>query len=63
MDRNKVIFFVITRRINFLNIIFSVFGTTLSMLGGVPVPTAYHVLGLRIEEAPPAMEGSCKYIE
>jgi hypothetical protein len=34
-----------------------------SMLGGVPVPTAWHVLGLRMEERPPAMEISCEYIE
>jgi hypothetical protein len=33
------------------------------MLGGVPVPTAWHVLGLRMEELPPAMEVSCEYIE
>jgi hypothetical protein len=34
-----------------------------SMLGGVPVPTAWRVLGLRIEERPPAMEVSCEYNE
>jgi hypothetical protein len=28
-----------------------------------PVPTAWRVLGLRMEERPPAMEGSCEYIE
>jgi hypothetical protein len=33
------------------------------LLGGVPVPTAWHVLGLRMEERPPAMEVSCEYIE
>jgi hypothetical protein len=33
------------------------------MLGGVPVPTAWRVLGLRMEERPPAMEVSCEYIE
>jgi hypothetical protein len=27
------------------------------------VPTAWHVLGLRMEERPPAMEVSCEYIE
>jgi hypothetical protein len=32
-------------------------------LGGVPVPTAWRVLGLRIEEGPPVMEVSCEYIE
>jgi hypothetical protein len=34
-----------------------------AMLGGVPVPTAWRVLGLRMEEWPPAMEASCEYIE
>jgi hypothetical protein len=29
----------------------------------VPVPTAWRVLGLRMEERPPAMEGSWEYIE
>jgi hypothetical protein len=29
----------------------------------VPVPIAWRVLGLRMEERPPAMEGSCEYIE
>jgi hypothetical protein len=29
----------------------------------VPVTTAWRVLGLRTEERPPAMEGSCEYIE
>jgi hypothetical protein len=33
------------------------------MLGGVPVPTAWRVLGLRREERPPAMEVSCEYIK
>jgi hypothetical protein len=33
------------------------------MLGGVPVHTAWRVLGLRMEERPPAMEFSCEYIE
>jgi hypothetical protein len=33
------------------------------MLGGIPVPTAWHFLGLRIEERPPDMEVSCEYIE
>jgi hypothetical protein len=36
---------------------------TQTMLGGVPVPTAWRVLGLQMEERPPAMEGSCEYIE
>jgi hypothetical protein len=35
----------------------------LSMLGGIPVPTAWRVLGLRMEERPPDMEVSCEYIE
>jgi hypothetical protein len=34
-----------------------------AMLGGVPVPTAWRVLGLRMEERPPVMEVSCEYIE
>jgi hypothetical protein len=34
-----------------------------AMLGGVPVPTAWRVLGLRMKERPPAMEVSCEYIE
>jgi hypothetical protein len=29
----------------------------------VPVTTAWRILGLRMEERPPAMEGSCEYIE
>jgi hypothetical protein len=33
------------------------------MLGGVPVPAAWRILGLRMEERPPAMEISCEYIE
>jgi hypothetical protein len=33
------------------------------MLGGIPVPTAWRVLGLRMEEWPPDMEASCEYIE
>jgi hypothetical protein len=33
-----------------------------TMLGGVPVPTAWRVLGLRMEEWPPA-EVSCEYTE
>jgi hypothetical protein len=35
----------------------------LSMLGEVPVTTAWRVLRLQVEERPPAMEVSCKYIE
>jgi hypothetical protein len=35
----------------------------LVMLGGIPVPTAWRVLGLRMEERPPDMEVSCEYIE
>jgi hypothetical protein len=34
-----------------------------TMLGGVPVPTAWRILGLRMEERPPDMEVSCEYIE
>jgi hypothetical protein len=34
-----------------------------SMLSGIPVPTARRVLGLRMEERPPAMEVSYEYIE
>jgi hypothetical protein len=34
-----------------------------SMLGGVPVPTARRVLGLRMEGRPPAVEVSCEYTE
>jgi hypothetical protein len=30
---------------------------------GIPVPTAWRVLGLRMEERPPDMEVSCEYIE
>jgi hypothetical protein len=33
------------------------------MLGGVPVTTAWRVLGLRVDERPPAMEVRCEYIE
>jgi hypothetical protein len=29
----------------------------------VPVNTAWRVLGLRMEERPPVMEGRCEYIE
>jgi hypothetical protein len=32
-------------------------------LGWFPVTTAWRVLGSRMEERPPAMEGSCEYIE
>jgi hypothetical protein len=32
-----------------------------SMISGVPVTTAWRVLGLRMEERPPNMEGSCEY--
>jgi hypothetical protein len=33
------------------------------LLDGVPVPTAWRVLGQGMEERPPAMEVSCEYIE
>jgi hypothetical protein len=33
------------------------------MLSGVPVPTAWHVLRLQMEEPPPSMEVSCEYIK
>jgi hypothetical protein len=33
------------------------------ILGGVPVPTAWRVLGLRMEERPPDMEVSCEFLE
>jgi hypothetical protein len=33
------------------------------MLLVVPVPTAWRVLGLRMEERSPDMEDSCEYIE
>jgi len=29
----------------------------------VPVTTTWHILRLQMEEWPPDMEGSCKYIE
>jgi hypothetical protein len=34
-----------------------------AMLGEVPVTTAWRVLGLPMEERPPAMGVSCEYIE
>jgi hypothetical protein len=34
-----------------------------SIPNSVPVPTAWRVLRLRMEERPPAMEVSCEYIE
>jgi hypothetical protein len=33
------------------------------ILGGVPVTTAWHALGLRMEERPQAIVVSCEYIE
>jgi hypothetical protein len=33
------------------------------MLGGFAVTTAWCVLELLMQERPPAMEGSCEYIE
>jgi hypothetical protein len=33
------------------------------MLDGFPVTIAWRILGLRMEERPPAMEGSWEYIE
>jgi hypothetical protein len=35
----------------------------LNKVEGTPVPTAWRVLGLRMEERPPDMEVSCEYIE
>jgi hypothetical protein len=35
----------------------------IARIGGIPVPTAWRVLGLRMEERPPDMEVSCEYIE
>jgi hypothetical protein len=54
---------------NLMNVFYSILG-----FGGiymerpcnvkwVPVTTAWRVLGLRMEERPPGMEGSCEYIE
>jgi hypothetical protein len=37
------------------------YGRMVTMLRGST--TAWHVIGLRMEERPPVMEGSCKYIE
>jgi hypothetical protein len=34
-----------------------------AMLGGFTVTMAWRVLRLRMDERPPAMEGSCEYIE
>jgi hypothetical protein len=45
------------------NIIILMFLVLISLLGGIPVPTAWRVLGLRMEERPPDMEVSCEYIE
>jgi hypothetical protein len=44
-------------------IVFVVLVFEVLMLGGIPVPTAWRVLGLRMEERPPDMEVSCEYIE
>jgi hypothetical protein len=33
------------------------------MLGGVPVPTARGIPGLRMEEQPPDIDVSCEFIE
>jgi hypothetical protein len=35
----------------------------LVMLRGFPITIAWRVLGLRMEERPSAMEGSCEYIK
>jgi hypothetical protein len=37
--------------------------TGTAVLGGVPVTTTWGILGLRMQERPPAMEISCEYIE
>jgi hypothetical protein len=39
------------------------FLTPAFMFGGSLVTIAWHVLGLRMEGRPPAMDGSCEYIE
>jgi hypothetical protein len=49
----------VNNHVNMLNITI----LHLAMLGGIPVPTAWRVLGLRMEERPPDMEVSCEYIE
>jgi hypothetical protein len=38
-------------------------GVVVTLSTCVPVTTAWRVLGLRMEERPPVMEGSCEYIE
>jgi hypothetical protein len=49
----------------FLNILFkyNTLFTYMSHVKWVPVTTAWRVLGLRMEERPPGMEGSWEYIE
>jgi hypothetical protein len=39
------------------------FGPERGGVGWVPVMTAWRVLGLRMQERPPALEGSCEYVE
>jgi hypothetical protein len=34
-----------------------------SYIGGFSVTAAWRILGLRMKARPPAMEGSCEYIE
>jgi hypothetical protein len=48
---------------NFLGPKIDEYGEEHTMLGGIPVRTAWRVLGLRMEERPPDMEVSCEYIE
>jgi hypothetical protein len=37
--------------------------TLASMLGVSLVTTAWHIIGLQMEERPPAIKGSCEYTE
>jgi hypothetical protein len=48
---------------NMILFVFFLLNMMLAMLGGIPVPTAWRVLGLRMEERPPDMEVGCEYIE
>jgi hypothetical protein len=48
---------------SFLHVQVLLFRSTASVLSEVPVITVWHVLGLRMDKRPPAMEGSCEYTE